>query len=60
MSYVLESEAEARFPMWVNGQRDYKAWAKRILYRIERNDKDVTKVQADAAERAMNIKQRET
>lgn len=55
MSLVLESEAEARFPSWRNGERDFKAWAKRILYRFDHNDKDLTRVQIDCAQRAMHI-----
>lgn len=61
MSLQIRSEAEARFPYLLAGdQRDHKCWAKRILYREERGDKDVSALQVKFAKQAMNIDQPKT
>lgn len=55
MSYQLKSEADARFPyLLANEQRDHKAWAKRIMYREERGDKELSAIQVQFAKQAMN------
>lgn len=53
MSAVLLREAQAKFPYnTVNGY-DSKAWAKRIIYRHERNDKSLLPIQIPFAYAAM-------
>lgn len=56
MSLQLELEAAARFPIVTEAGRDFKAWAKRILWRQEQGDKDLlmvqTKFAAEAIERS--------
>lgn len=56
MSLVLEAEAAARYPMSTTAGRDYKAWAKRILYREEHGDKDLLIIQVKFAKEAMQSK----
>lgn len=61
MSHQLRSEAEARFPyLLANEQRDHKAWAKRIMYREERGDKDLMAIQVQFAKQAMNVEDKPT
>lgn len=54
MSLQLEIEAAAQFPSVSITGRDFKAWAKRILWREERGDKDLTSIQLKFAREAMN------
>jgi len=55
MSLQLTYEAEAKFPNELKGVRDYKAWAKRFLYRYEHGDKTLTMIQIHFAHEAMEI-----
>lgn len=56
MSAALRSEAEARFPYKLpNGGVDNKAWAKRFVYRAERNDRDLLPVQIVFAYMALEM-----
>jgi hypothetical protein len=56
MSLVLESEASAKFPINpAGGGRDHKAWAKRILYRFDKGDKDLLQLQIQFAQMAMGL-----
>lgn len=59
MSAVLRSEAEAKYPYRNTAGVDYKAWAKRIIYREERGDKDLLMVQVRFAKEALNINEEE-
>lgn len=55
---ALEDAALAQYPKdFVGGGRDYKAWAKRILYREEHGDKSLLSVQIKFAQMAMNVQQ---
>jgi hypothetical protein len=54
MSLQLEYEAAARFPANTPTGRDFKAWAKRILWRQEQGDKDLLMVQIKFATEAMD------
>ena len=42
MSLAIKFEADAKYPVWTTQGQDHKAWAKRILYRAERGDRDIT------------------
>lgn len=56
MSRVLESEAWAKYPnATADGKTDYKAWAKRFVYRAERSDKSLLRVQVDFAYEALEL-----
>lgn len=56
MSAQLRSEAEAYFPYLIGiEQRDHRAWAKRIMYREERGDKELMPIQVQFAKQAMNV-----
>lgn len=57
MSAVLEREASAKYPMNTTAGRDYKAWAKRILYRESRGDKSLLAIQVEFAKMAMEAKE---
>jgi hypothetical protein len=59
MSQVLEMEAEARHPLIIKGERDKKAWAKRIMYRADRGDSDLKKAQIAFAKAALETKDEE-
>lgn len=54
MTYLRE-EAAAKYPYNTTSGYDYKAWAKRILYREEKGDKDLLATQIKFAKEAMNI-----
>lgn len=54
MSLQLEIEAAARFPAVSAAGRDFKAWAKRILWRQEQGDNDLLMVQIKFASEAMD------
>jgi hypothetical protein len=54
MSLQIELEAAARFPAVTTAGRDYKAWAKRILYREAQGDKTLLSVQVKFAKEAMS------
>lgn len=56
MSIVLTKEAEAMHPLVSNGQTDFKAWAKRFIYRYERGDKELTHIQIRFAHEALDMK----
>lgn len=53
MSVHLQHEAAARFPYNTGTGYDYKAWAKRILWRQEQGDKELTALQVRFATEAM-------
>lgn len=53
MSLQLEIEAATKFPSVTTAGRDFKAWAKRILWRQEQGDKDLLMVQIKFATEAM-------
>jgi len=55
MSIVLEAEASAKYPFKIKDGNDHRSWAKRILYRLERNDKDLLPIQIKFAQMAMGI-----
>lgn len=57
MSLQLTNEAKSRHPFKTTHGVDCKAWAKQIIYRFERNDKDLLAVQILFAQMALNIKQ---
>lgn len=57
MSLAIKFEADAKYPVWTTQGQDHKAWAKRILYRAERGDKDITVLQVAFAKEAMSIKE---
>lgn len=55
MSAVLRSEAEAKYPTKTATGIDYKAWAKRFVYRAERGDRDLLSVQILFAYQALDL-----
>lgn len=55
MSIAIKLEAEAKYPIWTQTGKDYRAWAKRLLYRAEKGDKTVTVLQVSFAKEALNI-----
>lgn len=55
MSALLMGEAAAKFPLHTTYGTDYKAWAKRIMHRLERGDKSLLPVQIQFAKMALNI-----
>lgn len=57
MSLQLEGEANAKYPTNTTHGRDYKAWAKRIIYREERGDKELLAIQVKFAKMALDIKE---
>lgn len=56
MSLQLESEARAAYPYATSAGFDFKAWAKRIIYREEHGDKELTSLQVKFAREAMDMK----
>ncbi|MBV8060492.1 MAG: hypothetical protein JO253_03060 [Alphaproteobacteria bacterium] len=60
MSYAIRSEAEARYPQYVSGQRDFKAWAKRIVFRHSQGDKTLNHAQIKFAYEAMKMAEGES
>ena len=54
MSLQIELEAAARIPVVTEAGRDFKAWAKRIIWRQEQGDKDLLMIQVKFATEAMN------
>jgi hypothetical protein len=54
MSVQLQHEAAAKFPYNTPTGYDFKAWAKRLLWRQEQGDTDLTMVQIKFATEAMN------
>jgi hypothetical protein len=54
MSRNLHAEAIVLFPYNTGAGFDYKAWAKRILWREESGDKDLTAIQLKFAREAMS------
>lgn len=59
MSVTLELEAKAKFKFHDTERNftDHKAWARRIMYREERGDKDLSTLQIKFAQIALNINQ---
>lgn len=56
MSLQVLLEANAKYPTVTAAGRDDKAWAKRILYRQEHGDKELSSIQLRFAREAMDIK----
>lgn len=56
MSTQLQFEAAARHPYLTTAGHDHLAWAKRILFREERNDKELTSIQIRFAHMAIDRK----
>jgi hypothetical protein len=54
MSRQLEEQAAALFPVVTATGRDYRAWAKRIVWRDEQGDKDLLTIQVKFAREAMS------
>jgi hypothetical protein len=54
MSVQLQHEAAAKFPYNTPVGYDYKAWAKRILWRQEQGDKELIPIQVKFAQEAIN------
>lgn len=55
MSLALELEAKSRHPTNTTLGRDYKAWAKQIMYREERGDTELLAVQVTFAKEALGL-----
>lgn len=55
MTYLRE-EAVVKYPYNTPAGYDYKAWAKRILWREAKGDKDLLAIQVKFAQEAMDIK----
>lgn len=55
MSIAIKFEAEAKYPIWIESGKDYKAWAKRIVFRAERGDKTISVLQLNFAKEALNV-----
>ncbi len=54
MSTALRLEAEAKYPKnLAGGAVDHQAWAKRIVYRFEHGDRDISKIQIAQAREAI-------
>lgn len=53
MSRQLEEQAAVMFPTVSTTGRDYKAWAKRIVWREEQGDKDLMTIQVKFARQAL-------
>lgn len=49
------SEAAAQFPFLLTSGHDHKAWAKRIMYRDERKDSNLTTHQVSEAKMALGL-----
>ena len=49
----LYDQARSLFPFATAQGHDHKAWAKRIAWRVERGDKDVTTLQMQFAQIAL-------
>ena len=58
MSYLIQSEAEAKYPVHSAQGSDHKAWAKRIIYRLERGDNTLIPVQIQFAKEALGIEEK--
>jgi hypothetical protein len=55
MSTAARLEAEAKYPdHTAGGQRDYKAWAKRLVYRFEHGDTGIKRAEIESAREALN------
>lgn len=55
MSAVIRNEAEAKYPTKTTAGIDYKAWAKRFVYRYERGDKSLLDIQILFAHQALEL-----
>lgn len=53
MSLSLQLEAEARYPVVTVNGRDLLAWAKRIVWRHEHQDRDLLHIQIQFAYEAL-------
>jgi hypothetical protein len=57
MTYATRLEAEALYPCVTSAGRDFKAWAKRIVYRHEHSDKSLYNIQIPFAYAALGMPQ---
>lgn len=55
MTYQIRAEAEAKYPVNTSQGRDFKAWAKRIVYRHEKGDKTLMTCHIHCAFIALDI-----
>jgi hypothetical protein len=55
MSAQVKAEAEAKYPIHTSNGFDHKAWAKRFIYRAERNDKTLLPIQIQFAYQAFEM-----
>jgi len=55
MSAVIRAEAGAKYPTKTSAGIDYKAWAKRFVYRAERGDKGLLPIQVLFAYQALDL-----
>jgi len=55
MSLAIRLAAESKYPLNNSLGRDYKAWAKRIIYRFEHGDKTLLNIQIPFAYAAMEL-----
>jgi hypothetical protein len=55
MNYLREDAAE-KYPFNTTSGYDFKAWAKRILWREAQGDKDLLPIQIKFAQEAMDMK----
>jgi hypothetical protein len=55
MMQDFRSAASAAYPDWIGTQRDYKAWAKRILYREQHGDTLLIPIQPQFAREALEL-----
>ena len=55
MSHAIRFEAEAKYPLITTQGRDYKAWAKRIVHRHKRGDKELMHCQIHCAYPALDL-----
>lgn len=53
MSVTIRNEAEAKYPFKTANGFDFKAWAKRFVYRYEKGDKTLLQVQIVFAHEAL-------
>jgi hypothetical protein len=56
MTTYLREEAALKFPFNSPAGYDHKAWAKRILWRLEMRDAELLPIQIRFAQEAMDIK----
>lgn len=55
MSLSLQLQAEARYPVVTVNGRDCQAWAKRLVWRHQHQDRDLLHIQIQFAYEALNM-----